>query len=182
MTISHRKVSVRPFAAIAMLCFAAAFAGCAASSSSPGAAAPVAATSAADASQALAARPMLDFSGVWDGQSVASCMQFNPFAINTRCNAINKIAITMVQENTKITGFYKCTIGNMDCRDQNDSGTISSGSIQNGRVALRIGMPDGSSCIFNGAPSGANQLKGSYTCYQGGGLVEQGRFEIARGY
>ncbi len=125
---------------------------------------------------------MFDFSGVWDGQSVASCTQFNPLSFNTRCNAINKIAITMVQENGKITGFYKCTIGNMDCRNQNDSGTIANGSIQNGRLALRIGMPDGSSCIFNGMPTGANQLKGNYTCYQGGGLAEQGRFEIARGY
>ncbi len=158
-----------PFAPIAMLLCAAAFAGCAASSPPPSAAAP-------------APRPMLDFSGVWEGQSVASCTQFNPFAINTRCNAINKIAITMVQENTKITGFYKCAIGNMICRNENDSGTISNGSIRNGRVALRIGMIDGSSCIFNGVPTGANQLTGNYTCYQGGGLVEQGSFRIARGY
>jgi hypothetical protein len=41
-------------------------------------------------------------------------------------------------------------------------------------------MPDGSSCLFNGAPTAANQIKGSYSCYQGGGLAEQGRFDVSR--
>ena len=133
-------------------------------------------------SQPAMPRPVFDVSGVWDGQSVASCLALNPFSFNTRCNAINKIAITMVMENAKITGFYKCSVGNMDCRNQNDSGTIASGKMEHGRLALRIGMPDGSSCIFNGVPTAANQIKGNYTCYQGGGLAEQGRFEIARNY
>lgn len=125
--------------------------------------------------------PIFDASGVWDGTSTATC-SFSPLAFNSRCNAINQIALTMIQERAKISGFYKCSIGNTDCLNQNDSGTIASGSLKDGRLALRIGMPDGSSCIFNGLPTGANQLMGNYTCYQGGGLAEQGRFQVNRHY
>jgi hypothetical protein len=171
--IGDRAVTSRRFAALAVIFLAMEICGCAASPG-PGAS--------ATQSGPAAARPIFDASGVWDGQSVASCTAFNPLSFNTRCNAINKVTITMVQENAKITGFYKCSIGNMDCRNQNDSGTIATGSMQNGRLALRIGMPDGSSCLFNGVPTGANQIKGSYSCYQGGGLAEQGRFEVGRNY
>jgi hypothetical protein len=163
-------------------------AGCAGSSAAPGASAQAAPEVAAGAppeappAQPGMPRPVFDVSGVWDGKSVASCLSYNPFAFNTRCNAINKITITMVMETAKITGFYKCSVGNMDCRDQNDSGTIANGKMEHGHLALRIAMPDGSSCIFNGTPTAANRISGSYACYQGGGLAEQGSFEIARNY
>jgi hypothetical protein len=160
---------------VAMLVVAIAFAGCAASPQ-PGA------SIGQNRGSGDEPRPIFDVSGVWEGYLWANCTQFNPLAFNDRCNAMNKIAITMVQRELQITGFYKCRVGNMDCLNQNDSGTISNGSIENGLVALRIGMPDGSSCIFNGRPSGANRVRGNYTCYQGGGFVEHGRFEIARGY
>ena len=131
-TIPMAAKSSRWLAGLAMLLLALGFAGCAAA---PAPSAPPAA--------GQAVRADVRFQRGIGRQSVASCTQFNPLSFNTRCNAINKIAITMVQENGKITGFYKCTIGNMDCRNQNDSGTIANGSIQNGRLALRIGMPTG---------------------------------------
>ncbi len=177
MVIGDRTITSGRLAALAVIFLAIAVWGCAASP------APGAMTNATSAqSQPDAARPIFDASGVWDGQSVASCTSFNPLSFNTRCNAINKITLTMVQENAKITGFYKCAIGNIDCRNQNDSGTIAAGSMNHGHLALRVGMPDGSSCLFNGLPAAANQIKGNYTCYQGGGLAEQGRFEIGRNY
>jgi hypothetical protein len=176
MIIGDRAVILTRLAAVAVIFLAMEIWGCAASP------APAMTSASPAQSPPEASRPIFDASGVWDGQSVASCTAFNPLSFNTRCNAINKIAITMVMENAKITGFYKCSIGNMDCRNQNDSGTIASGSMEHGRLALRIGMPDGSSCIFNGVLTAANQIKGNYTCYQGGGLAEQGRFEIGRNY
>jgi hypothetical protein len=169
-------VSYRRLAALAVICLAMEAWSC---TTSP---APAMSDASPAHSNSGEPRPIFDTSGVWDGQSVASCNAFNPTSFSTRCNAINKITLTMVQENAKITGFYKCSIGNTGCRNQNDSGTIASGSMKNGRLALRIGMPDGSSCIFNGLPIAANQIRGSYSCYQGGGLAEQGRFEVARNY
>jgi hypothetical protein len=167
-------VSSVPRAALAAMLLAIAAAGCASSTASEPAS--------PSAAHNQAAQPMFDVSGVWEGRSMANCASFNPLSFNTRCNAINRIALTMVQGDKKITGFYKCSVGNMDCRNQNDSGTIANGSMKNGRLSLRIGMPDGSSCIFNGLPTGANQIRGNYSCYQGGGLAEQGRFEVNRNY
>lgn len=177
--IGDRALRSGPRAVAAVICLAMACWGCAAAPV-PEAQDTTSATSAQN--QSDVPRPIFDASGVWDGKSVASCTSFNPLGFNTRCNAVNKIVLTMVQENTKITGFYKCSIGNMDCRNQNDSGTIAVGSINSRRLALRIGMPDGSSCLFNGVPTAANQIKGSYACYQGGGLAEQGRFDVGRNY
>ena len=96
--------------------------------------------------------------------------------------AINKISLTLIQNETKVMGFYKCSLGNQDCLHQNDSGNVSTGSVTSRRLAMRIGMPDGSSCIFNGAATASNTIRSSYSCYQGGGLVEMGRFEVRRNY
>jgi hypothetical protein len=124
-----------------------------------------------------------DVTGLWQGQSVANCQGINPFSMNTRCHAINDIDLTLIQEGKKITGFYKCSVGNMDCRNQNDSGTVGAGEMRDkNRVSLRIAMPDGSSCIFNGAMISPNKLSGSYSCYEGGGLAEQGAFGVSRNY
>ena len=124
-----------------------------------------------------------DATGLWQGTSRAGCQSLNPMGFNTRCSAINNIQLTLIQEGSKISGFYKCSTGNQDCRNQNDSGTVGSGDMRsNGRVAMRIAMPDGSSCIFNGLMAAANQMKGSYSCYQGGGLAEQGSFQVSRNY
>lgn len=124
-----------------------------------------------------------DATGLWQGTSRAGCQSLNPMGFNTRCSAINNIQLTLIQEGSKISGFYKCATGNQDCRNQNDSGTLGSGEMRSGsRVALRIAMPDGSSCLFNGVLVAANQMKGAYSCYQGGGLAEQGSFQVSRNY
>ena len=64
------------------------------------------------------------------------------------------------------------------------TGTIADGKVREGSVALRVMMPDGSSCLFNGRPSQdkQNKLRGTYFCMQGGGYIEQGRFQVERGY
>lgn len=69
----------------------------------------------------------------------------------------------------------------MDCRDSNTDGTIAEGKVREGGVGLRVMMPDGSSCLFNGRPS-RNTIAGSYFCMQGGGYIEQGRFQVQRSY
>jgi hypothetical protein len=124
-----------------------------------------------------------DASGLWQGTSTAYCRPTTPFSFNTRCNAINNIQLTFIQNGSKISGFYKCSVGNQDCRDQNESGKIGPGDVKpGGRVSFRLLLVDGSSCIFNGVLTAPNALAGNYTCYQGGGLVEQGRFAVSRSY
>jgi len=69
----------------------------------------------------------------------------------------------------------------MVCRDSNTTGTIADGKVRDGAAALRLMLPDGSSCLFNGRPL-HNTMTGSYFCMQGGGYIEQGRFQVQRNY
>jgi hypothetical protein len=146
--------------------------------------APASAESAAQAAPAAksGAAEGPGFTGLWDGTSTSSCMPLQPDA--RRCNAVVKITLQMFQQGSTLTGHYTCAIGTMVCRDSNSSGTIADGKVREGSVALRVMMPDGSSCLFNGRPSQdkQNKLRGTYFCMQGGGYVEQGRFEVERSY
>ncbi|HTJ10075.1 MAG TPA: hypothetical protein VL393_10365 [Candidatus Binataceae bacterium] len=97
-----------------------------------------------------------------------------------------KITLQIYQEGSRLTGHYTCAPGNMVCRNSNTTGTIADGKVREGNVGMRVMMPDGSSCLFNGRPSRgkppAQKLIGSYFCMQGGGYIEQGRFQVERGY
>jgi hypothetical protein len=118
------------------------------------------------------------FTGLWEGTSTANCMPLQPVR---RCNAVVKITLQMFQQGSTLTGHYTCAPGNMVCRDSNTTGTIADGKVLPGGIGIRVMMPDGSSCLFNGRPV-QNQLTGSYFCMQGGGYIEQGRFQIERSY
>jgi len=125
------------------------------------------------------------YTGIWEGTSTAACLPFQPDI--TRCNAVQKITLRMFQEGSKITGQYTCATGNMVCRDTNTTGTIAEGKVRDGGASMRIMLPDGSSCLFNGRPSPGNQppavkLTGSYFCMQGGGFIERGTFKVERSY
>lgn len=117
--------------------------------------------------------------GFWTGTTTAFC-NLNPAEIDTRCNSINVITLSLLQGEKGLTGFYKCSYGNQNCRNQNDSGKVAAGSMHGRRFLMRIALPDLSSCIFEGAANGLASIRGGYFCYQGGGLMEQGQFEIRR--
>lgn len=155
-------------AAFTIMSFAIAMCGCAASPPSPAA--------------TLSAAKPFDPTGSWEGTLKAGCLHFRPMMVNTRCSAVNNIALTMVDEPSGISGFYKCSIGTTECRNLNESGKFADGSMTGTHLALRIAMEDGSSCLFDGNTAGANRIEGYYACYQGGGLEERGSFQIQRNY
>ncbi len=165
-------------AALAML------AGCAAGESqqyAPSSAQPVAQASSAAGSGAAAGEGA--YTGLWEGTSTATCMPLQPDI--TRCNAVVKITFQMFQQGSALTGHYGCSFGTMVCRDTNTTGTIRDGKVREGGASMRVMLPDGSSCLFNGRPSQKNareQLTGTYFCMQGGGYIEQGRFQVERSY
>jgi hypothetical protein len=117
--------------------------------------------------------------GLWEGTSTANCMPFQPDA--HRCNAVVKITLRIFQQDSTLSGDYTCAMGTMDCRDTNTTGVIADGAMHGSAIGLRVMMPDGSSCLFNGTPS-HNSMSGSYFCMQGGGYIEQGRFQVDRSY
>ncbi len=120
-----------------------------------------------------------DVTGVWRGKSSAECGMLIPD--ETRCGAVNDITLTLLQQGAKVSGFYKCGYGNMDCRNGNDTGKVALGTMGTNLLQMRVMMPDGSDCIFNGRPTG-NAIEGSYLCLQGGGLIERGIWRAGRNY
>jgi hypothetical protein len=133
---------------------------------------------AASAAQSSGARGR-DVTGLWQGTSTAGCLPFQPDA--RRCNAVVKITLRIFQQGSALSGDYTCAMGTMVCRDTNTSGVIAHGEVRDDGVALRVMMPDGSSCLFNGHRV-REAMVGTYFCMQGGGYIEQGRFAVERGY
>lgn len=125
----------------------------------------------------------MDLTGIWRGEiRVIPCFPGTPHEVG-RCNAVNRITFDLRQNDSTLTGDYRCAIGTMVCRDANttDHGTVASGQVSGRNVTMRIVLPgDLSSCLYNGSDS-SGQLRGGYRCYQGGGLAEVGLWQVSRG-
>ena len=108
--------------------------------------------------------------GTWEGTSVARCPGSSP----GRCNAQQKVSITLQEaNNSTIAGSYTCAYGNQTCLRQNNTGTVAAVRQTGSRITFRVIMPDGTSCIFTGNVAN-HTISGGYSCYSGGGLLEQG--------
>jgi hypothetical protein len=117
--------------------------------------------------------------GVWDGTTLASCSASLP---QDRCNAQQKVSITVLQgENGKLGGFYKCSFGTQDCYHLNETGKVVDATITGTLVTMRVMMPDGTTCAFNGRPA-ENVVNGGYTCTSGGAILERGVWRARRSY
>ena len=69
----------------------------------------------------------------------------------------------------------------MDCYHANDTGKVANVIIAGARMTIRVIMPDGTSCLYTGID--VNQtVNGGYSCYQGGGLIEEGSWRARRSY
>ena len=121
-----------------------------------------------------------DFAGVWQGTTLATCAAFAH--IPSRCNAEQIVTITLLQgPDAKLSGRYTCAYGNTDCYQENDTGKVIDVNITGKRMSVRVLMPDATSCIYTGI--NVNQtVNGGYTCYQGGGLIEEGSWQARRSY
>jgi hypothetical protein len=116
-----------------------------------------------------------DVTGVWEGTSARSGPLFGG-------HAVRKIMLTLIQRNNEVTGFYRCAYGNQLCPGIiDDKGTVCNGSMIGRNLRMRVTMPDGMSCLFDGVPTG-DRLLGGYICLQGAGLVEKGQWQTERSY
>ena len=126
--------------------------------------------------------PAFNLTGVWQGETRVIPCGF-PFSAAERCNAVNRITFAIRQDGAELHGDYTCGIGNAVCRDANrtTNGTIVHGSVSGNTLAMRVFLPgDLSSCMYNGQVLSATEARGGYRCYQGGGLVEQGLWNVSR--
>ncbi len=124
-------------------------------------------------------KPSVDVTGTWEGATVTACGIM--LLEQGRCGAVQRITFTLFQDGARVNGTYHCAIGTMICRDLNDSGSVVSSSVSGSLARLRVMLPDGSSCMFDGHFS-TDRAGGNFFCYQGGGLLEQGAWKVARLY
>lgn len=119
--------------------------------------------------------------GVWEGTTRASCEALMRFP--DRCNAQQVVRMTLIRgDNSKLTGHYRCSYGNMDCFHANETGKIVDASLNGRQVMMRVMMPDGTSCTYTGRTNESNEVNGGYTCTSGGSLLEQGTWHARRSY
>ncbi|MGH7984849.1 MAG: hypothetical protein ACREQX_00965 [Candidatus Binataceae bacterium] len=121
----------------------------------------------------------IDVSGVWEGIRIDSCdpLQVDPM----RCNATMQLTLTVLQRADKISGFYRCATGTVDCYNMDETGVIKQGSIRPGLLQFRVMLEDGSSCLFNSVPA-SERMTGGFMCLQGAAILERGRWRVQRSY
>jgi len=113
--------------------------------------------------------------GVWRGISQADCIGIT-LTEPGRCHATQNIELTLIQQSDVVTGFYKCSYRTQICRNLDEAGLIRNGSMQAGRLLMRVMLGDGAMCFFTSRPL-PGVLDGRYSCLQGAGIVERGAFE-----
>jgi hypothetical protein len=99
-----------------------------------------------------------------------------------RCNAINKVKFSLAQRDSRISGRYSCSYGNFECRHggADSDGYVQWGDIRGSGARVDVLFPsDLSSCLFSGDVS-ADTIAGTYRCYEGGALIEQGTWRMKR--
>jgi hypothetical protein len=118
--------------------------------------------------------------GLWSGTTRA--MPPCDFSAG-RCNAVNKITFNLMQTGKHLKGKYTCAYGNMICRHGNadNSGKVVSGKVSGNQVRLSVVIPaDVSNCYYNGVMTSPTTIHGSYQCYNGGELVEEGMWDVSQ--
>jgi hypothetical protein len=134
---------------------------------------------AAQPSAAQAVASTADLEGVWNGTTAAACLSWIPNY--TRCDAVNNVTFTILRKGSAISGYYKCSTGNEDCRDANETGRVTDVMSHDNYVWFRVMLPDGSSCMYDARRTG-NTMAGGYTCFVSARLVEQGHWQVKRSY
>jgi hypothetical protein len=122
-------------------------------------------------------RPTLNVTGNWQGTSLTACGVM--LLEQGRCNAVERISFSLFQDGTKLTGVYRCSPGTMVCQNMNDGGQVVASTLEGSLGRIRVELPDGSTCIFNGNFK-TESVVGGFGCYQGGGLLEQGSWQATR--
>jgi hypothetical protein len=128
----------------------------------------------------LARAQATNVSGLWTGTTRV----MPPCGFSSgRCNAVNNVTFTLVQNGNRMKGKYTCAYGNMICRKggMDNKGKVVSGRVESNQVRISVVVPnDVSNCYYNGVLTSPNSIRGGYSCYQGGELLEEGSWNVTR--
>ena len=125
--------------------------------------------------------PPPGFTGLWKG--TLRVMPSAAMIDRNRTGAVNNITFAIIQDGSNVSGHYTCSIGTQICRNGNadSSGKIVSGNISGNNIRFSVIVSgDVSNCQYSGFSASPGLMRGGYTCYQGGSLIEQGNFEVTR--
>ncbi len=129
----------------------------------------------------LACAQTPDVTGLWSGTTrVTPPCSFS----SGRCNAVNNVTFTLRLKGDRVKGKFTCAYGNLICRNggADNTGKVVSGRISGNQIRLSVVLPaDVSNCYYNGMFTSPNAIHGSYMCYEGGELLEEGVFDVKRG-
>jgi hypothetical protein len=128
---------------------------------------------------ALLNPPATDVGGDWQGITRVRAYQTQ---YSGRCSASNIVKFSPVQQGSRISGKYSCFHSNFECRygGADSEGYVQWGDINGSAVRIDVLLPsDLSSCLYIGHVP-ADRIAGTYRCYEGGGVMEQGIWQMAR--
>ena len=134
----------------------------------------------------------MNLQGVWNGMSVNDCspVQLEP----SRCRAVERISFTMLRQDERSWGFYRCGPGTTPCYNQVDRGEIKYLELTGRMLWFRVMRDDHSSCLFDSILSpqlpaheppprqGNALMRGEFWCFQGSALIERGSSQVERIY
>jgi hypothetical protein len=116
---------------------------------------------------------------IWTGTTrVTPC-----FFSTARCNAVNNVTFSFAPKGDEIKGRFTCAYGTLNCRNggADNTGKIISGRVSGNLIRFSVIVPaDVSNCYYNGRLTSSTTIHGGYACYQGGGLLEQGVFDLTK--
>jgi hypothetical protein len=112
--------------------------------------------------------------GVWFGTLGVSCV--------VGCSGQPEISFTLFQQQSGISGFYKCWLGSSECRDPDGGGSVTIPNLQSAQLLIRVTTKEGSRCLFQGRPYGTNEMEGSRICFTSSGSIRHDWWHIQRAY
>ncbi len=123
------------------------------------------------------AKQQIVISGVWKGTTTTAG------GPGQSAGLTRDITLIITEKDGKISGAYGCSSGedtNAFCRNHDETGVISRGSLSGNKFTATITVyPDFSHCEYSGTWSG-DQIRGTYTCYLGGSIAELGNWQVKK--
>ena len=116
-----------------------------------------------------------DLTGVWIGNLMVDHVR------GQAGFAHQGISFTLLQQQSSVSGFYRCWSGDQSCADFDLGGRVVRLRIDSQRLAMRVRTLDGSNCFFRGVLL-RDEMKGSCACFTAHGWHEKGWWHVWRAY
>jgi hypothetical protein len=111
--------------------------------------------------------------GVWFATLGVSCVG--------GCLRQPEISFTLFQQQSGISGFYRCWLGSSECRDPDGGGSVTIADLRSAPLLIRVTTKEGSRCLFQGLPYG-DEMEGGRTCFTSSGSIRHDWWHMQRAY